>query len=370
MAIKKNSEYRGSINISSDDLTNDEIHNNVQIEDSTGRKLLVDMWCYVRYFFEKIQYKDIDNGFVYVDGCLTPVIFCKKFVTDTDKDSGNKKFKLLEEFIFDSTCYDFQNKIGNKYNVHINWIALYFLCVYIKEIIDSRYCIIFKPSTKEILNEISNSEDVKEITITMKNGGKISTSYSGIIENLVNSLKNCEDETYGIDRMEKKVDVYTKEYAQVEFVRYISRFFHDYFNVKRRKNSYLSNEEQELIRYLLYFFKFSPDIITDSRLRQLMISKYSCNEHLLFLNFPGIFESNLAIHLEFLTYTDIKKGKINPLKIKKIDKKETKKFTLKLEENLSYIHQLIALTKDMFDNKETNWRYSDEDENFKKIRTT
>lgn len=369
MAIKKNSEYRGRINISSDDLTNDEIHNNIQFEDSTGQKLLVDMWCYVRYFYEKIQDKNIDNGFVYVDGCLTPVIYCKKFVQDTDKERVNKKMKSLEGFISDSTCYDFQNKIYDKYNVHINWIALYGLCIYIKEIIDRRYCIILKPSIKEILNEISNSEGVNEITITMKNGKKISTSYSGIIENLVNSLKNSEDETYGIDRMEKKVDVYTKEYAQVEFVRYISRFFHDYFNVKRRQNSYLSNEEQELIRYLLYFFSFSPEIITDSRLRQLMTSKYSCPKHLQFLNLPGIFESNLAIHLEYLTYTDINKGKINPLNIKKTDKKEVKKFSCKFEGNLSYIHELIALAKDMYDNKETNWRYSNENEDFKKIHT-
>lgn len=367
MSMEKNSEHKGMINISSDDLTNDEIHNNIQFEDPTGKKLLVDMWCYVRYFFDKIQYKDINNSFVYIDGCLTPVIFSKKFVQDKDKEHVSKKIKLLEKFIFDSTCYDFQCQIFDKYNVHINWIALYGLCIYIKEIIDRRYCIILKPSVKEVLNEIGNSENVSELTITMRNGNKITTSYSGIIDLLVSSLTNSKDETFGIDRLEKKVDVYTREYAQVEFVRYISRFFHDYFNIKRRKNSYLSKEEQELIRYLLCFFKFSPEIITDSRFRQLMTSTFSCPEHLQFLNLPGIFESNLAIPLEYVTYTDISKGKINPLYIKKIEKYEVKKFTYKLEGDLSYIHKLIALAKDMYDNKETNWRYSNENEEFKRI---
>lgn len=80
MAIYKNNSHKGHIIFSSEDLTTDEINNNVEFINSNGEKLLVDMWMYVRYFFENIQYKDINNDYVYVDGCITPVIMCRKYL--------------------------------------------------------------------------------------------------------------------------------------------------------------------------------------------------------------------------------------------------------------------------------------------------
>lgn len=357
MAIIRNNSHKGRITISSEDLTTDNINNNVEFEGSNGEKLLVDMWMYVRYFFKEIQKKDINNGYVYVDGCITPIIMCRKYLHDKDEEKIIAKMTHLEEFMLDSTCYDFQQNISCKYNVHINWVALYYLCLYVNEIINRRYCLILKPSINETREELGGLDEIDKITITRKDGRKITTSYSAVKDNFVKSISDCNDEMRGIDKMVKKVDVYTKEYGQTEFIKYMSRFFHDYFPIKRRKNGYISIEEQELIRYLLKFFKYSPEIISDSRFRQLFRAKYNCPEHLFFLNFPGFFESNLALGIEFLTYSDIKSGKINPLNLKLIEKIEVKHFQYRIEGNLSYITEIINLAKDMIDNKETSWDY-------------
>ena len=366
MAIYKNNSHKGHIIFSSEDLTTDEINNNVEFINSNGEKLLVDMWMYVRYFFENIQYKDINNDYVYVDGCITPVIMCRKYLHDKDDENNIAKMRHIEEFILESTCYDFQKNISDRYSVHINWVALYYLCLYVKEIIDRRYCLILKPSINETREEIGSINEIDEITITTKDGRRITTSYSAVKNMFAKSVSECNDNTRGIDKLMKKVDVYTKEYGQTEFIRYVSRFFHEYFPIKRRKNGYLSVEEQELIRYLLKFFKYSPEIVSDSRFRQLFSAKYRCPEHLFFLNFPGLFESNLVLGIEFLTHSDIKNGKINPLNLKPIEKFEVKHFRYRIEEgDLSYITEIISLAKDMFNNKETNWDYVKKTENDK-----
>lgn len=102
----------------------------------------------------------------------------------------------------------------------------------------------------------------------------------------------------GFDRIIKKIDVYTKEYGQIEFLRYISKFLHDYFSsVKRRKNSYLTTTEQKLVCYLLKFFDFSPEIVTESRFRQLFNNKYKAVDHIMPLIFPGLLETKIKLYL-------------------------------------------------------------------------
>ena len=97
--------------------------------------------------------------------------------------------------------------------------------------------------------------------------------------------------------------------------RYITKFLHEYFNeIKRRKNSYLTITEQKLVCFLLKYFGFAPETVQESRFRQLFNNKYNATDHIMPLNIPGFFETNVKLYLEYIPYKVWSKGKINPLK--------------------------------------------------------
>ncbi len=309
--LKRDNNKKGVVAFSNEDFTSDTKFNVVNIVDASGKTITIDMWKYAVYFKDNIQYKLISEKLVYLDG-----IRLDKYVEYYIKE---KKLTNIENFLMDSTCYGLQLEMQEKHNTHINWVALYALCMYIREIINRRLAVLFKPSIKEILDEIENESNLKEIIFCTNKGKKCQDDSITLKKIIFNALKDSSDECVEFYKIVKKVDVYTKEYAQIEFVRYISRFFHDYFNgVKRRKNSYLTNTEQKIICYLLKFFEFTTEIVQESRFRQLFNSKYKPIDHFFPLSISGIFESNMQIYLEFIPYRIWSKGPIDPLKAKSI----------------------------------------------------
>lgn len=314
MPISKDMSKKGKITFALQDFTSDSEYNVFFAEDLTGKCVPVDLWCYARYFYDKIQYKSLSKEMVYVDG-----IRLEKFIPFFIKE---KQFSNFEEYIKESTCFGFQQEMEEKYGVHINWIALYGLCMYIKEIINRRLVVLFKPTIKETIDELICKGGFSSVTFESNNGVLHTTNNCLTIDTITKALQNSNDETYVFDKIARKVDVYSKEYGQIEFVRYISHFFHDFFEIKRRKNSYLTITEQRIICCFLKFFGFAPEIVQESRFRQLFSSKYKPVDHLLPLNIPEFFESNIYVYFELLSYSDWKNGRINPLTRKMTNEKE------------------------------------------------
>lgn len=313
--LTRDKNKEGIINFSSEDFTSDTKNNVVRVTDSSGKTLTVDMWKYAIYFFVNIQYKKISENSIYVDG-----IRIDKFIEYYIKE---KKLVNVESFLMDSTCYGLQQEMQEKHNVHINWVALYGLSMYIREIINRRLAVLLKPSIKDIVDEIKSENNLKEIIFSTKDGSKCQADSIELKEIVFNALKESSDETVEFYKVVKKVDAYSKEYAQIEFVRYISVFFHEYFDgVKRRKNSYLTRTEQNIICYLLKFFGFTPEIVQESRFRQLFNSKYKPVDFLFPLSIPGIINSKKQIYLEIIPYRIWSRGLINPLKAKSLHQEE------------------------------------------------
>lgn len=312
--MSKKQDEQSSISILTEDFTYDTRNNIVQMVDSEGKTIAVDTWKYAIYFFENIQRKDISEHSVYLDG-----LRLDKFVEIFIKDKNHQKIcTFLTE---DYSCF-LHHEMQEKHGTYINWVALYGLCAYIREIINRRYALLLKPTLKDTIEEIGGLDNLESVTFNLKNGNKHSTDFCEVKQLIVNSLEGSDMSMVGFDRIIKKIDVYTKEYGQIEFVRYISKFLHDYFSsVKRRKNSYLTTTEQKLVCYLLKFFDFSPEIVTESRFRQLFNNKYKAVDHIMPLIIPGLLETKIKLYLEFIPYSIWSKGYINPLKENELHKK-------------------------------------------------
>ncbi len=308
MALQKDKSLKGNINISFEDLTTDKEHNPFTIKDATGKEYYANMWAYLNFFFENIQLKHIGTDYIYIDG-MRPDLFIDMYV----KKSKVEDIKIIEKFVFDTTCYGLQNEMMELYNIHINWFALYGLCEFIKEVINRRLVVIFKPTIQDILDNIGDRANFGECSFRTKDGKTIISNTKLLLDTVYNSLIANKSEELYFDKIGRKVDYYTKEYGQMEFVKYLSNFFHHYFDIKRRKNGYITPTEQKIICCMLPLFGFSQESVQESRYRQLMNSKYKSVDHLFPLNFPGIFESKLNLYVEFLTFKQIKNGKINPL---------------------------------------------------------
>lgn len=80
-----------------------------------------------------------------------------------------------------------------------------------------------------------------------------------------------DSNTYEVERLVKATEVTNKEFFQVQFVYYISRFMNEYFTKAHRKsNCDLSSEEQEIILIIMDYLDLTPAIVTKGRLRQLL----------------------------------------------------------------------------------------------------
>lgn len=341
MGLTKDKNKKWTMNFSSEDFTPVTDETIIVAEDPDGHKVGINLWMYANYFFNNIQEKEVSGGLLYIDG-----IRIDKFKEYFIKEN---KIRTINEFLEDSTCYGLQQEMQELHNTHINWVALYGLCMYIREIIDRRLALLLKPTIKETLEEIGDRSNLKSITFNFKKGEPHNSDFFLLKENIVKTLEKCKDDTVEFHKIVRKVDVYTKEYGQIEFVRYISRFFHECFSkVRRRKNSYLTATEQRIICYLLKFFEFSSEVVQESRFRQLFNSKYEPLDHFMPLGIPGIMEAKTKVYMEFLPYSIWKKGKINPLKSPEMHKQNFQRNINMNMGNMPDISELLKVIDGMF----------------------
>ena len=297
----------------------------------------VDIWSYAIFFYINFQKKDISEENVYLDGINIErymEYFCEK-----------QYISKIPEFITDFIIYDFQKTMKDNYGVHINIFALYGLCMYIKEIINRRLCILFKPTVKETIEELKGIDNINEITVTCKDGKTHHTTNELTKELFLKSLQDSNNIEYEFDHVERCVNIFSKEYAQVEFIRLVTNFLIHYFKINRRRNCVISIIEQRMLCFFLYFFEFTPAIVSESRIRQLMNSKIHLADSWFNLNYNNILNKNIYIYVALIPYSDWKNGRINPLEYKPIafqssNKKE--KFIIKIGHDRQRISELIT----------------------------
>lgn len=281
----------------------------IDIVDPAQKRLPVDMWSYAMYYYSNIQKKEISSDLQFIDG-----LRLDKYMKYYCEEKGINNF---ENYLQEISCYDIISEMNNKHSVHINIFALYGLCMYVREIINRRLCFLLKPTEKELLTEIGDVNNLKNITFSTFDNKKIETNNSSIKEALISILNKREDNIYEFDHIAKATDVFSKEYGQVEFVRAISQFFQRYFKIKRRENCVISITEQRIISFLLYFFGFSPEPVQETRIRQLLNSKMNICDSLFFLSSIPLFKnSSAAINIEFIPFSVWKNGRINAMNYK------------------------------------------------------
>lgn len=248
--MKYNSEFlkeNGSLNYSvyaeffADNIQRVEIIDNIKIAEGLSYDEFLEGWN-----------KDIKNNVEKINRFLG--------FSEPDKDT-QKRIMML-------TTHQkvlFENEIG------IDYSNLFFLCLFIKEIVTNGYVALLKPSAKDMLSMIG---DIGKICITNADGTKIETGYNKFISPIKDCLNNITDvdsNTYEVERLIKATEVTNKEFFQVQFVYYISRFMNEYFTKAHRKtNCDLSSEEQEIILIIMDYLDLTPVKVTKGRLRQLL----------------------------------------------------------------------------------------------------
>lgn len=270
---------------------------------------MTDVWCYVDYFSSEIQYKEISEEYIFIDGIRLDRFKNRLYASFDDIQN------LLQSFLSDKQSIALQTDMQVKYKVYVNLNSLYYLAIYVKEIINSRIVALLNPTMRDMVQEIGIYENIDVIEFKLRDGNSCETDQSKLKKIIYSLLKIDKNSEYEIKEFVSATNVYTNEYSQVEFVKYMSEFFHKYFLIKRRVNSYLTTTEQNIICWLLRCLELSPVVVSNSRFRQLFNCRYSKLSYKMPLHIPGIINIKGSYSLDILPYGLWKNGKINPLKI-------------------------------------------------------
>ena len=223
--------------------------------DENGKPVYgIDIWCYCKFFAEHIQLMYGDNDF---DG-----LSLYEYADMVENNQKDYLIKLID-FNKDGNVYDFQMEMQKKYNVHINAWALCNLCLFIDKIVHRKLVVKLKPTIADTIGEI---HDLESVTFTNKDGKSTTTSNKALIEQIKSALKLEDKESYEVDCIADRQDVFTKELLQIEFFYYLSTFLNKYFPIKRR--GLLTSAEMKMCGYFLKWFGLSAEVVTESRLRQ------------------------------------------------------------------------------------------------------
>lgn len=79
-------------------------------------------------------------------------------------------------------------------------------------------------------------------------------------------------------------EVANSTYIQSMFAVELANFLHYYFPVKRKKDSLVSTDEQDMIIKILHLFKLTPYLVVRSRYRQLLMLADRFKENLSWIN--------------------------------------------------------------------------------------
>ena len=180
--------------------------------------------------------------------------------------------KLFPDKEFDGIQTELEEKIG----IQVDGINLYVLCDFIDKVVREEYFILLKPTVKDIVAEIKEIKEAKELVLTNADGSKVSITNSKMIEAALTAMKECEDDSKNYEDYKLvRIDEFANNVLiQSRFAYWVAATLKEFFpNAKRRKNCCMVSEvEQRLILKMLSYFKLAPEgvSLTPSRFRQLI----------------------------------------------------------------------------------------------------
>lgn len=316
MVKDKGEKYKHQIKIHPDDFEKES-----ELMDENGNIIhALDIWEYCRYFADNIQLR-IDDMF---DGIDLSSFANKRgflFYGDDSKKEQQKSFmdKLFAFTADGRICY-FQHEMETYYNKRINAMALCTLCLFINDIIHQKLVVLLKPTLEEVANAITN---LKSVTFTNKDGSSVCSDNAQLIASIKKAIPHSEDNQLEAYKIVDRQDVFTKELMQIEFFYYLSQFFNQFFDIKRR--GLLTNLESEIIGYFLKWFGLSPVEVSTSRLRQLRMNFDKVEEYDIYE--MKVNDKSIKVQWQFIRYSDWIKGKINPLKDEIVPLRDTEDIT-------------------------------------------
>lgn len=316
MVKDKGEKYKHQIKIHPDDFEKES-----ELMDENGNIIhALDIWEYCRYFADNIQLR-IDDMF---DGIDLRSFANKRgflFYGDDSKKEQQKSFmdKLFAFTADGRICY-FQHEMETYYNKRINAMALCTLCLFINDIIHQKLVVLLKPTLEEVANAITN---LKSVTFTNKDGSSVCSDNAQLIASVKKAIPHSEDNQLEAYKIVDRQDVFTKELMQIEFFYYLSQFFNQFFDIKRR--GLLTNLESEIIGYFLKWFGLSPVEVSTSRLRQLRMNFDKVEEYDIYE--MKVNDKSIKVQWQFIRYSDWIKGKINPLKDEFVPLRDTEDIT-------------------------------------------
>ena len=214
---------------------------------------------YIDYYYKEIQYYAIVEG----DRCYSvkpdnfaTVWLAGNYVPTVDFDTFN------EQIEFD----------GDKEK-------LYMLCCYIIYVIEQHYFVKLRPTLEEL-----NADGLEGITLKYKKGSDITLNGGSIIKDVANAIGASRNGEYKADSICKLDEVANNTYLQSMFTVELAEFLHCYFPVKRKKDSLVSTDEQDMIIKILHLFKLTPYLVVRSRYRQLLMLADRFKENLSWIN--------------------------------------------------------------------------------------
>lgn len=217
---------------------------------------------YIDYYYKEIQYYAIVEG----DRCYSvkpdkfaTVWLAGNYVPTVDFDTFN------EQIEFD----------GDKEE-------LYELCCYIIYVMEQHYFVKLRPTLEEL-----NADSLEGITLKYKDGSSFTLNSSSIIKDVTNAIGASKNGECKVDSICKLPEVANNTYIQSMFAVELANFLHYYFPVKRKKDSLVSTNEQDMILKILHLFKLTPYLVKRSRFRQLLMVADKFKENLSWVNLQG-----------------------------------------------------------------------------------
>lgn len=242
---------------------------------------------YLRFFTQNIQRFEE----CYVDGLDNPPVrmydgismdeFMSKFNGEQESVLTEKLKQWCQPESNNGFLVQLQEKLENE-NKQISFGNILLLATFIKEKCGHRYFVKLKPSSKELLKEVSAMGDISNIVFQTKDGKAVPCNNKDIICAFLQKLSNLsdnDDEVFEVDSIVRWDKLANKSIMQSIFIYDLTQFLHSYFpqGTNRKRGALISTTEQELICWLMKEVGLSPAVVSGSRYRQLLLQYNQIN---------------------------------------------------------------------------------------------
>lgn len=269
----------------------------------------IDSFKYAKYFSEHlIDYFTFTNEEGEEIKQYDSITFDEFTNVYSKKNQDFDELGFMNKILGSEKLSELQTTLANE-RKRVCMFNMCYLSLYILEKAKLRYLVLLRPTIKDTLTELKK---IKKVTFINEDGSKAESSSKILADTLIEAMESKDECThYEVEKLVTWNEVADNRLMQSLFVYDLSVFLNDYFKAKRKKNALVSTTEQELIRYLMYFFGLTPVIVTDSRYRQLMMYYKKIvmqNRNINRINIDG---KPRYIKFDFIDYQTWKSGKID-----------------------------------------------------------